>query len=228
MKKFARLFILILMAIVVALFAIYGEDEVFALMPFHSSEPWNLFWCMFMTFVAMVLALSHFSDKDINTHFIGLYALRIADFISAFFWFVYTLYGHHVTWFLDYDRVGFFFLLIDLVISGMVLGIVAGYGLSQLTYLRYLFKTPIFSLLSLAAGIGWLIVAGSFVVHFFDEHPLLTFLVLVTAIPSGYAPVGATLSGSGRVSQTWDTFYWNGKRYFGRQGTPSSWTKMPC
>lgn len=226
--KYARLIILLIMGVVMALVAMYGPDQVFALMPFNSYSAWNFWYCLGITILTVGIAASYLRENTPQSQDLAAYSIRIGEFISIFHWFVYTMYGHHVTWFLDIDRVGWFFVLVDIVISGFVIGLIGGYGLSQFKFILSITKAPFFVLLSILAGMGWIIVIGSFLVHFFDEHPLLSFFILVTAIPSGYAPVAASVGTSHNVPGNWDTFYSNGQRYFGRPGQPSSWTKMPC
>ena len=205
------------------LVAMYGPDQVFALMPFHSYSAWNFWYCLGITLLTIGIAVSHLRENTPQSQDLAAYSIRVAEFISIFHWFVYTMYGHHVTWFLDIDRVGWFFVFEhNLPHKGILL---RNYLVSSK---KTPTKAPFYVLISILAGLGWIIVIVSFLVHFFDEHPLLTFFILVTSIPSGYAPVAASVGTSHNVPGNWTTFYWNGQRYFGRPGQPSSYTKMPC
>ena len=157
---------------------------------------------------------------------IGLYILSMVlsetlpfislliNVLSAGAIYLWTEVSSECFWYLDFEHQNILLWFFYYLLTALFFGLIAGTAWGNLKAISELFSDFIPSILCVIVGVVWGIVLLRLVGIMFDEHPIITFLTLVGAIPSSrvptiYVPGEGYITGHG---------YDGGSRFHGDNG----------
>ena len=120
--------------------------------------------------------------------------------LSAGSLFVWTMVCGECFWFLDFERQNFLLWLLFWVLTIIGLGFVGGTAWQHLKALRDIFHDFVPSIICVVIGIVWGVLFLRLVGIMFDEHPIISILTILGAIPSSQHVPTIYVKGEGHIT----------------------------
>lgn len=141
----------------------------------------SIFWICILSSIGLFI-LSLFMAESLP--FLSV----LVNLLSAGALFIWIEASGECFWFLDFEKQNFFVWLFCYFVTAAFFGIIAGTALGNIKSITSLFSDFLPSLICVVIGVVWGILLFRLIGVMFDEHPIISFLTLVGAIPGSRVP----------------------------------------
>jgi hypothetical protein len=156
----------------------------------------GIFWiCIILAIIFYIASFNIEVSKPFASIFVNL--------LSAASLIVWTVVSDECYWFLDFEKQNIFAFLFCFFITACAIGIIFGTAWNNIKLITDIRHEPLSSIIFFVIGCVWGILLLRLVGRFFDEHPIMAFLIVMSAFSSGghiptiYVPGEGYITGHG-------------------------------